>query len=76
MAMSSHFGSEIAPCGRTVGGEHVRDDDDEGFVIDHQYYACGCRRTRHQFHDGSIQVKVMNHRGRVVVYEHSSMHEA
>ena len=76
MAMSTRFNQETAPCGRTVDGERIWDDDEEGLVIDHLYFACGCRRTSHQFHDGSIQVKVMNHHGKVVTDEHSSMHEA
>ena len=37
------FTSELAPCGKTVDGEHYRDEDDEGLVISDQYFACGCR---------------------------------
>jgi hypothetical protein len=63
------FTSEQAPCGKTVDGERYRDDDDEGLVISDHYYACGCRTTRHEFHDGSIQVKAIRHDGKVVVDE-------
>ena len=60
------FGQELAPCGRHVAGEHYRDQDDDGFVIHDQFYECGCRRTRHEFHDGSIRETLVRHDGRVL----------
>ena len=48
------FAAELAPCGATVGGECYRDDDGEGLVVYDQYYTCGCRRTRHEYHDGTV----------------------
>lgn len=57
----TRFASELAPCGRTVDGEDYRDADDEGLVIYDQYYACGCRRIRHEYHDGSVQMTTTRH---------------
>jgi hypothetical protein len=55
-----------APCGRTVAGEHYRDTDEQGLVIIHDDYECGCREIRHEFHDGSIHNRVIRHDGRTV----------
>ena len=60
------FSDEQAPCGKTVGGDHYLDDDDDGLVIRDEYYACGCRRIRHEYHDGSIQVRAIRHDGKPV----------
>ncbi len=71
----SVFGSERAPCGRLVGGERSIEDDHEGLLIDGIYYACGCRRVRQVFHDGSAQMQVIRHDGRLLADEHSGSHE-
>ena len=63
---TAHFTREQAPCGRIVDGEHYRDGDQEGLVIRDEYYACGCRRIRHEYHDGSIQMTAIRHNGTVV----------
>jgi hypothetical protein len=76
MPTSTRFVQEQAPCGRTGDGEHVRDDDDDGLVIDHWYWECSCRKTLHQFHDGSIQVRVYGHHGKLLTDERSALHEA
>ena len=36
MTTSTRFTDEKAPCGRTVGGDRVRDQDEDGFVVDDQ----------------------------------------
>jgi hypothetical protein len=69
------FTSERAPCGRTVSGERSIEDDWEGLLIELAYYACGCRKTRQVFHDGSIDMQVLRHDGRVLADEHSAAHE-
>jgi hypothetical protein len=66
VGMRSQFTSELAPCGRTVDGEHYRDEDEQGLVIYDQIYACGCRRIRHEYHDGSIDTKSIRHDGKRV----------
>ena len=68
------FPADRAPCGKVVGGEHYRDDDGEGLVIDDQRYACGCRRTQHQYHDGSITTKAIRHNGKVILDERTPEH--
>jgi len=55
------FEPELAPCGKTVGGESYRDSDGEGFSVWVRYYGCGCRRTRHEYHDGSVTATAVKH---------------
>jgi hypothetical protein len=76
MTTSTRFTREQAPCGKIVDGYRVADDDQEGYVFDLVSYDCGCQRTRRQFHDGGVQLTVVDHHGKVRVDEHSSMHEA
>ena len=45
----TRFTGEQAPCGKTVDGEHYRDDDEQGLVIRDEYYCCGCRRILHEY---------------------------
>jgi hypothetical protein len=68
-ATSTCFQSEKAPCGRFVDGEHYQDQDEESLVTDNWYYACGCRSIRHEYHDGSICLKVVRHDGTTLVDE-------
>jgi len=62
----TRFTNEEAPCGRIVDGEQYKDRDDEGLMILVDYYACGCRRTRHEYHDGSVQTRAIRHDGHKV----------
>ncbi|WP_248965840.1 hypothetical protein [Sphaerisporangium perillae] len=62
----TRFTGEKAPCGKTVDGEHYLDDDEQGLVIRDEYFSCGCRRIRHEYHDGSIQVTAVRHDGKIV----------
>ena len=68
--------AELAPCGQVKDGRRHEENDDEGLRIDDVRYACGCRRIRHEYHDGSIRIKTIRHDGKVLVDEHSSDHEA
>jgi hypothetical protein len=68
------FQSERAPCGRTVGGERYQDRDEEGLVIDHVYYACGCRSIRDEYYDGSVHHRVVRHDGKVLAEEKAEHH--
>jgi hypothetical protein len=68
------FTGELAPCGRTVDGQHYQDDDDEGLVIRDEYYSCGCRRILHTYHDGSIYSTVIRHNGTVMKERFSPDH--
>jgi hypothetical protein len=69
----SAFEPEQAPCGKIVGGDCYRDRDDEGLVVYDLYYACGCRRTRHEYHDGTVTTRAIRHgrRHKVLSDEHS-----
>lgn len=66
---SSPFTRERAPCGKTVNGKHHHDGDDLGLVIDDTYYACGCRRIHHEYHDGSMRDTIVRHNGKVLADE-------
>ena len=70
------FPAEEAPCGTVVAGESFRDSDDEGFSVHVRYYSCGCRRTRHEYHDGSVTATAVKHgrrRGKII-WEEGSEH--
>jgi hypothetical protein len=69
----TRFPAELAPCGKMVGGEYYREDDGEGLVIYDQYYECGCRRTRHDYHDGSVTMTEKKH-GKAATQAHSPEH--
>ena len=71
----STFTDDRAPGGRKVGGETEREDDTEGLVLETMTFTCGCRRIRAQYHDGSFDVRVVRHDGRVLSDEHSGAHE-
>jgi hypothetical protein len=72
----THLAAELAPCGRLVEGDRSREGDADGLVIDSVTYACGCRRTHHEFHDGSVRVRTVRHDGKVLGDESSGDHEA
>jgi hypothetical protein len=57
----ANFVGQEAPCGRTVDGEHYREEDDHGLIIYVQHFQCGCRSSRHEYHDGSIHTQVVRH---------------
>jgi hypothetical protein len=63
----TNFIGELAPCGRAVDGEHYREGDDQGLIIYVQHFECGCRTSRHEYHDGSIHTQVLRHDKRKVV---------
>jgi hypothetical protein len=58
------FTAEEAPCGKIVAGDHYQDEDGCGLVFRDEYYDCGCRRIRHEYHDGSAEVRVIRHDGK------------
>jgi hypothetical protein len=68
-ATSTRFTSQRAPCGRLVDGEHGEYRDDQGLITDEYRYACGCRNTRQEYHDGSVEHLVVRHDGKVLVDE-------
>lgn len=72
----TRFTSERAPCGKTVDGENFRDEDTQGLFIYEQYYSCGCRRTRQEYHDGSYHIVAVRHDGKVLMDEAGPVHGA
>jgi len=68
---STRFAHEKAPCGQFVDGERLQDEDrsEHCLVTDEAFYACGCTSERHEFHDGSVAMKVVRHDGHILVDE-------
>ena len=63
------FTTERAPCGRIVNGDRFQDQDEQCLVSDERFFACGCRDSRHEYHDGGVSLKVVHHDGTVLVDE-------
>ncbi len=55
------FTNEQAPCGLTRDGHQYREEDDQGLIIFVQEFSCGCRTSRHEYHDGSFHTQVVRH---------------
>ena len=75
-AMTTHFPSQKAPCGRASAGDHHIESDDDGLSFENVRFSCGCRETRHTYHDGCVRVRTVRHDGKVLRDERSSEHEA
>ncbi len=69
MDQAGAFKSQQAPCGKTVDGKRYEDRDEEIMVTELQCYDCGCVVTRHEYHDGSVSLKVVHHNGKILVDE-------
>jgi hypothetical protein len=69
----SAFEPEQAPCGKIVGGDCYRDTDGEGLVVYDSFFACGCRRIRREYHDGTVTTQAIRHgrRHKTLSDEHS-----
>ncbi len=66
---NTSFSGQRAPCGGIVDGERHVDRDEDCLLTDDYSYACGCRQTRHEYHDGSFSQLVIHHDGTVLVDE-------
>lgn len=69
MNANGSFKGQRAPCGRIVDGENYEDHDDEVVVTQETHYACGCRCSQHEYHDGSVSRRIVRHDGHVLVDE-------
>ena len=69
VATRTSFTGERAPCGKVTDGVRYTDRDDDGMVVEHLHYTCGCQDLRDAFHDGSVHTRVVHHKGRVLVDE-------
>ena len=61
------FKSQKAPCGKIVDGETYEDRDEQTLLTEEHRYSCGCRVIRHQYHDGSVSRKDVQHNGKILV---------
>ena len=68
-ATTSRFEARRAPCGQVQGGDSFVTEDQQGLVTEDLTYACGCRESKEEFHDGSVHRLVVNHRGKVLTDE-------
>lgn len=75
-ATTTHFPRQKAPCGRTTQGDHHIENDDDGLSFDDFTFACGCRETRHIYHDGCVSIRTIRHDGKVLRDERCREHEA
>jgi hypothetical protein len=69
MTTRTRVDNEQAPCGQVSGCERARDRDDEGLLMDHVRYDCGCTSLRDEYHDGSMRLRVVHHSGKVIIDE-------
>jgi hypothetical protein len=63
------FEPTLAPCGHRKAGERSVSLDEQGLVTEEVTYACGCRTSKEEFHDGSVHRLVVTHRGKLLVDE-------
>ena len=68
-ATVSRFQTRRAPCGQVGDGESFVTEDQQGLITEDLQYACGCRESKEEFHDGSVHRMVVNHHGKVLTDE-------
>ena len=56
----SRFQARLAPCGLRRDGDSFVTEDDQGLVTEELEFACGCRVSREEFHDGSVHRQVVD----------------
>ena len=62
----SRFEARRAPCGQVRDGESFVTEDQQGLMTEDLQFACGCRESKEEFHDGSVHRMVVDHHGRVL----------
>lgn len=65
----TRFEERHAPCGKQCDGEQFVTEDQQGLVTLDQRFSCGCQSHREEFHDGSVHLMLVDHRGKVLVDE-------
>jgi hypothetical protein len=68
-ATVSRFEGRLAPCGANRSGEAFLTEDHEGLTTEELLFACGCKISKEEFHDGSVHRMVVNHHGKVLTDE-------
>jgi hypothetical protein len=61
------FEDSLAPCGKRKGGERQVTEDQQGLIAEQTTYGCGCRSSKEEFHDGSVHMMVVHHKGKVLI---------
>jgi hypothetical protein len=69
MVPATNFRSGQAPCGQIVDGEIFEDRDADVLLTQEMCYSCGCVSIRHEYHDGSVARRIVDHHGHVLVDE-------
>ena len=59
--------SQKAPCGKIVDGVTYEDRDEQTLLTEERRYSCSCLVIRHQYHDGSVSRKEVQHNGKILV---------
>ena len=67
MQTTTSFEGERAPCGRLGHADRNAMEDEDGLVLEETLYACGCRTTHREYHDGAYQRRVIRHDGKVLM---------
>ena len=62
----SRFEARPAPCGQVHDGESFVTADQQGLMTEDLQFACGCRESKEEFHDGSVHRMVVDHHGKVL----------
>jgi hypothetical protein len=75
-ATTTHFPKQKAPCGRMAEGDRHLESDDDGLAFDDLTYSCGCRETKHTYHDGDVRIRTIRHDGKVLRDERCGEHES
>lgn len=61
------FDVKLAPCGQHQSGATEVDEDKQGLITENVRYDCGCRTAKEEYHDGSVHMMVVHHKGKVLV---------
>lgn len=62
----NRFEPKLAPCGHLSAGEQFVAEDQHGLVTEDLRYDCGCAGSKEEFHDGSVHLMTVHHKGRVL----------
>ncbi|MQA06404.1 MAG: hypothetical protein GEV07_28035 [Streptosporangiales bacterium] len=67
--VTTRFSGRRAPCGRSSDGEHYETQDGQGLASDQLLFDCGCKVSRDEFHDGTLEHAVVRHDGKLLEHE-------
>jgi hypothetical protein len=64
---TTSFDLKLAPCGQHKSGETEVTEDHQGLITENVRYECGCLTAKEEYHDGSVHMMVVHHKGKVLV---------